>query len=439
MRKFTFLVLVLLLVMAPLGVQTSSARQNKVQITLWHQEQPPHRVERFQSIADDFNASHPDIEVKIEVQDWNAAYQRLTAAAAAGRQPDMMFVIPDFAQTVLKLDLAQPVTALVKELDEQHDFVDAAIEPYYYNDEYWAVPLYGMEQMLWYRKDIFEEAGIESAPKTWEELVQVAEQLTADGRYGIAVPAGRNLASDQVIYSFLITSGAKDMFDENCNVTFNTPETVRALELYQQLLTFSPPDATSYSWGEPQALFNSGQVAMAIEKGQYLKPFEEESGQPAEALGMAHIPVPSENGVEGTIYYSNAVMVFSKDEAKQQAAHEFIRYLLTPEVYGTFLTAEPGLFLPVTMSGLESETLWEDPIIQKYRPYVEEMIDYSSTGALFGFTSGRICPEITAISQQNLLAQTVQRVAVGDATAGEAAAWAQEQMEEAVRQFRETQ
>jgi len=30
--------------------------------------------------------------------------------------------------------------------------------------------------------------------------------------------------SDQVIYSFMITSGAKDMFDENCDVTFNTPE-----------------------------------------------------------------------------------------------------------------------------------------------------------------------------------------------------------------------
>jgi len=36
----------------------------------------------------------------------------------------MMFVIPDFAQTVLKLNLAQPVTALVNELDAEHDFVD---------------------------------------------------------------------------------------------------------------------------------------------------------------------------------------------------------------------------------------------------------------------------------------------------------------------------
>lgn len=436
MRKLTLLVLALLLA-APLSLPASQA-QETVSITLWHQEQPPQRVERFEQLAAEFNEAHPNIEVTVEVQDWNAVYQRLTAAAAAGRQPDMMFVIPDFAQTVLQLDIAQPVTGLVESLDAEHDFVDAALEPYFFDGEYWAVPLYGMQQMLWYRKDLFAEAGIEAAPETWEELVHAAEQLTTDGRYGIAVPAGRNLASDQVIYSFMVTSGAKDLFDEDCNVTFDTPETVRALELYQQLLSLSPPDATSYSWGEPQALLNSGQVAMAIEKGQYLSPFEAESGRPAEDLGMAPIPVPAENGVQGTIYYSNAVMVFTEDEAKQAAAHEFISYLLTPEVYGRFLNAEPGLFLPVTQSGLESETLWDNPIIETYRPYVEEMIEFSQYGALFGFTSGRICPEITAISQQNLLAQTVQRIA-GGATPAEATAWAQEQMENAVQQFRESQ
>lgn len=436
MRK-TALLLVLLALVIGFSAQVAFT-QEPVTVTLWHQEQPPQRVERFQQLADEFNAANPNIRVVIEVQDWNFAYQRLSAAAAAGRQPDMMFVIPDFAQTVLALGLAAPVTDLVNELDGAHDFVSAATDPYYFEDEYWAVPLYGMQQMLWYRKDIFAQAGIESAPATWEELLETAAALTADGRYGIAVPAGRNLASDQVIYSIMMTSGAKDMFDADCNVTFNTPETVRALELYGQLLSYSPPDATSYSWGEPQALLNSGQAAMAIEKGQYLLPFEAESGRPAEDLGMAPIPLPAEGGEPGTIYYSNAVMVLTNDAAKQEASSEFIRFLLTPEVYGRFLTAEPGLFFPVTATGLESETLWNDETMVKYRDYVEQMIDYSQYGGLFGFTSGNVCPEITAISSQNILAQTVQQMAVGGMSAAEAAEWAQQQMEEAVRQFRES-
>ena len=141
MRKLSLLVLIVLLAVAPIGLQTSAAKADKISLTLWHMEQPPHRVERFQELIDEFNDAHPDIEVKIEVQDWNFAYQRLSAAAAAGRQPDLMFVIPDFAQTVLKLNLAQPVTALVNELDAQHDFVDAAVAPYFFDGEYWPVPL----------------------------------------------------------------------------------------------------------------------------------------------------------------------------------------------------------------------------------------------------------------------------------------------------------
>jgi len=407
-----------------------------IELTLWHMEEPPHRVERFQQLVDEFNAAHPNITVRVGVQAWDLVYPRLAAAAAAGRQPDMLFVIPDFAMTVRALGLGQPVTDLVEELDAKHNFIGAAIEPYLWEGVYWAVPLFGMVQVLWYRKDLFEEAGLPHPPTTWDELVEAARALTGDGRHGIAVPAGRNLASDQVIYSFMITSGAMDLFDKEGNVTFNTPETVRALRLYQQLLELSPPGALAFAWGEPQALFNAGTAAMAIEKGQYLAPFEEESGRPAEDLGMARIPLPADNGHDGTIYYSNAVMVLTEDEAKREAAYKFIRFLLEPEVAGRFLTAEPGLFLPVTQSGLEAETLWADPIITLYRDHVKEMIAYSEHGELFGFTGGNIRPEIAAISPPNLLAQTVQQMAVYGMTAEEAAEWGQQRMEEAVEEFR---
>ena len=408
----------------------------QTQITVWHMEQPPQRVERFEAIAEAFNEANPQYEVEMDVRDWNNVYQNLAVAAASGNQPDIMFAIPDFALTVRELGIAQPVTDLVNDLDAQHDFIDAATDAYFDDGEHWAVPLYGMEQVLWYRKDKFREAGIENPPETYSELLEAAQKLTGDGQYGIAVPAGRNLASDQVIYSIMLTSGAGSMFDAQCNPTFDTPETVRALQLYSDLLAVSPPDATSFSWGEPQALFNAGTTAMAIEKGQYLTPWEEESGRPAEDLGMARIPVADEGGQEGTIYYSNGAMVFADDPAKQEAAHAFLSYILEPDVYGEFLGAEPGLFFPVTQSGLESETLWENPIVAQYRDYVEEMIAYSEYGALFGFTGGYVCDEITAVSSQNLLAQVVQQMATGGLSAEEAAAWGQARMEEAVADFR---
>ena len=350
--------------------------------------------------------------MEAQVGSWDTAYQRVSAAAIAGQAPDIMFVIPDFALTVRELGIAQPVTDLVRELDAEHRFVTAATVPYSDGGEYWAVPLFGMQQMLWYRRDLFREAGISEPPRTWEQLLSGAQRLAAEGdRYGIAVPAGRNLASDQVIYSLMVTSGAERIFDDDCNVTFNTPETVRALELYRRLVALSPPDATSFAWGEPQALFNAGEAAMAIEKGQYLGPFEEESGRPPEDLGMAPVPMPSTGGRDGTIYYSNGAMILTDDPQKKEAAEELIRFILSRRrCTGRSLRRNRGF------SSQRRRRVWNHrrsgtirsspPIVMRWRRWWRT----PSTANCFGFTGGNTCPAISAISQQNLIAQTVQQM-----------------------------
>jgi len=191
-----------------------------VEIVMWHMEEPPNRVQRFQEIADAFNAANPDIRVIPQVQSWGDAYTRFPAAIQAGRGPDLLFTIPDYTTLINSLGVTQPVDDIVADLDAKHKFLEAALTPYQYDGHTWAVPLYGMVQVLWYRKDILDEAGIEP-PKNWDDLKAAVETLTTKDRYGIALPASRSLATDQVIYTFMITSGAKDIIDENNNVTFN--------------------------------------------------------------------------------------------------------------------------------------------------------------------------------------------------------------------------
>ncbi len=57
--------IVLLVVAAILAVGMLPAlAQEPVQITIWHMEQPPHRVERIQLLIDEFNAANPDVVVR---------------------------------------------------------------------------------------------------------------------------------------------------------------------------------------------------------------------------------------------------------------------------------------------------------------------------------------------------------------------------------------
>ncbi|MGZ8815206.1 MAG: ABC transporter substrate-binding protein [Mycobacterium sp.] len=404
-----------------------------VEIVWWHMEQPPNRVAAYQQVLDDFNASHPGIHVTQQVQDWNTIFSKIGGAIGSNTAPDILHASGDFTPYTRSMgeNVVVPVTDLVNELDQLYHFNPAATA-LYRDGEMWAVPMYGMIQVLWYRKDFFRDAAIAAPPATWEELVADAEQLTDGDRYGIALPAGKNMATDQVIYSLMATAHAEDLYDNDGNVTFDNANTVRAFQLYNDLLPFSPPDSTNYSWGEPQAAFNSGAAAMSIEKGQYLPPWEAESGQPASDLGCALIPQPAQNGQPGSIYYAEGMQIMTKDPVKQAAAAEFIKYVMQPDVYGVFLNAEPGLFLPVTEAGLQAQSWLGDPTITKYKDCVNLMLDQAESGVLFGFTHGQYTMSIGEITGQSIIAQTVQKMWVDHMTPQAAVTWGQAEMEAAV-------
>ena len=402
-------------------------------LTLWHMEQPPHRVQAWQELIDRYNETDPEFTVEQQVQDWNQIYTKIAGAMQSSTQPDILFTIPDFTTYVRSVGDVRPVTDVVEQVDGEHGYIEAAVAPYTEDGEVWAVPMYGMVQMLWYRKDLLAEAGIEEAPETWEDLLAAAEAATTDDQSGIVLPAGKNLATDQVIYSFMLTNGAGDFFTEDGQPDFDRPEVVETFEFYDKLMEFSPPDSANYSWGEPQAAFNSGAAAMAIEKGQYLMPFEEESGRPAEDLGCAPIPQPADGGQPGSIYYSNAAMVLSEDDARAEAAEDFLAWLLEPDNYGDFLNAEPGLFLPLTETGVEAESWTSHEVISTYRECVDKMLEQSESGALFGFVEGQYVDEIGNISGQNILAQVIQQITVQDEDPAKAVAAGQQMMQDAVQ------
>ena len=404
------------------------ASAEPIQITLWHQEQVQARVDQFQKVIDAFNASQADYQVVQQVQSWGNIYQKLPPAIQAGVQPDIDFTIPDFTVTIRETGAVQPVDDIVAEIEKKHKFIDQALTPYRDEGKIWAVPVYGMVQVLWYRKDLFKAAGLdpESPPKTWDEFLTAAKTLTKDGKYGVGVPASKSLATDQVLYSLMSVNGGTELFDDAGAVTFDTPKNVETLAFYKQLSELSPSGAASWTWPEPQDALNAGTVAMAIEKGQYLTPFEETSGQPADQLGCAPIPV-NEGGEAHSIYYSNAAMVLTDDPDKRKGAAAFLSYILEPETYAEFLLAEPGLFLPLTEDGA-SEAWTGSPILSKYKSCVDLMIEMSKTGVLPGFNTGTVQKAIGPIMAQNLLSQVVQKVVVGGEDPQAAVTWGQQQM-----------
>lgn len=414
----------------PQAETAGSAAAAPVEIKLWHMEQPPHRVERIQQLIDEFNAANPGIVVSQEPQNWGDIYTKAPAAVAAGNAPELLFAIPDFTPILNTLGKVQPMEDFVAEMDGLYKFYPTAVEPYTYDGHTWAVPLYNMAHSIWYRNSVFAEAGIEP-PQTWDEWLAAVEALTKDGQYGIGLPANKQLYTDQVVYDFMVNNGADEIYNEDGTLRFNNPQTVEAYDFYSQLYKFSPPDSPNWTWGEAEACFANKTCAM-IPQFTVITTYDTQAeGDPAD-LGVMAVPHSANVDDHGTIAYANAVMLLTEDPAKQEAAKEFLRFVLKPGNYGRFLNMEPGLFLPVTEAGSTDETFWNDPLAVKYKSQIETMVENAKNGRLFGFTNGNTFPSIAAISAQNLVAQTLQMVVIDGMPAADAVAAGQQLMEEAI-------
>ena len=400
-------------------------------VTFWHMEGVQHRVDRIQMLIDEFNSANPDINVTQEVQNWGEIYAKAPASVAAGTAPEILVGIPDFTPILAEMGAAQPVEDFVAELDSKYGFYQKALDQYTYNGHTWAVPLWNMGLSFWYRKSDFESAGIKP-PETWSDLKKAAKALTKDGVYGIGLPGNKQLYTDQTIYSFMVNSGAEEIYNSDGTLRFDNPQTVAAYDVYKELYQYSAPDAANWTWGEAEACFASKGCAMILQF-TVISTYDSQAGGDASDLGVIQIPYANGKAHRaGTVSYVNSAMIMTADEAKMDASKKFLSFLMEPGNYGRFINMEPGLFLPITEAGSEDSTYWDDPVVVKYKSQVETMLDNSTRGSLFGFTNGNTFTSISSISAQNLLAQTLQLTLIDDKSAKDAVSEGMKIMTEAI-------
>ena len=143
------------LLVFPMALTASGAREkapaDEVRLVLWHQEQPAHRVQRFREIFDAFMKEYPQIKFEQQVQTWGEAYARTMSAIQARRQPDLLFTTPDFTGDIKRSGAVKPVDNFISRLSRSYTIYDQSLNPYRFEGHYWAVPLFGMNQLLYYR------------------------------------------------------------------------------------------------------------------------------------------------------------------------------------------------------------------------------------------------------------------------------------------------
>jgi sorbitol/mannitol transport system substrate-binding protein len=288
----------------------------------------------MQDLASRFEEQNPDIQLEWVVLEENVLRQRVTTdIATGGGQFDVMTIgtyeVPIWAAQ----DWLVPLEDLPAEYDVE-DVLKPVREGLSYEGTLYALPFYGESSMMFYRTDLFQEAGIEvpEQPK-WPEVAQWAEKLHDPGNevYGICLRGKPGWGENMAFVSTLVNTFGGQWFNNEWEPQLDSEPWHQAVNFYVDLLSnYGPPGASSNGFNENLALFSTGKCAMWIDAtvaaGLLFDPAQ---SQVADKLGFAQ--APTEKHPKGANWlWSWALAIPASSDAKD-AARTFITWATSKE------------------------------------------------------------------------------------------------------------
>ncbi|MEM1289258.1 MAG: extracellular solute-binding protein [Pseudomonadota bacterium] len=232
-------------------------------IRFWTTEEQPERLAIQQQMAADFEAATGTTVEVIPVSE-NELGTRATAAFAAGDLPDVIYHTLQFAFPWTEAGILDPdaATDIVEDLGAD-TFAPGALEMAAVEDGlYAAVPVDGWTQMVVYRADLFEEAGLE-APTSYANILAAVEALhNPPELFGFvaATKIDENFMS-QVLEHVFLANGVSPVSDNGFE-PLDEAATIEVLEFYKAIAEASPPG--DLFWQQSRELYFAGQAAMII-------------------------------------------------------------------------------------------------------------------------------------------------------------------------------
>lgn len=369
----------------PVEVEVTAQPTEKTVVEFWTTDNEEARVNLYDEIAQRYMDENPNVEIRIIPIDEATISQRIATAQAANRLPDIVRmgverVAAFAADGILDEDAAVATIDSIGKDDFRTSPLDMVTDPA--TGKYAAIPFDGWLQAIWYRQDVFTEAGL-NAPVSWDDINAACDALPGTGNllYGLVLPddPGQNYPH-QVFEQVAISNNAWP-FDENGAVTMNTPEMVEALQFYTDLIRCAPP-GPQY-WRGAREMYQLDQSGMMFYSTYIMDDLVEGSG--LEAGGNVQIAVdklaentgfaPSMEGPNGAATYGQLVTLGIMQGA-DPVAQDVVKFFMTGQNYQDVLTLAPFGKVPVLISAVDG---WKG-LSPFFANYTDDTLDQIANG-----------------------------------------------------------
>jgi len=290
----------------------------------------------MEELARRFSDDKKTVQVEVQVIPQTQVIPRLTTAFTGGQAPDCMgmsdawlaqFATPGWLDNLepylkssgVEKDIVPASMELARMIKGQAHYVGFQVEPF----------------ALYYNKRIFSDAGIAAPPHDIDEFRNVALKLTdrAKNRFGYYVLGGSGWQFQQWC-GWMVNHGGlgvnNTLYDAQGKCILASPGHVQGIEKWLALYQtdkVSPPASATATFQDQTNAFNAQQLGMVLGWGAYLTTLTQGIGEAN--VGTAAPPA----GPAGQFYfYGGNGYAINAASKNKEAAWEFIRYLLRPEL-----------------------------------------------------------------------------------------------------------
>lgn len=357
------------------------------------------RVKEFE------NANNVTVDLRmIAIDDLPAQW---SAAIESGDVPDVTYCGYEDAGKFYNLGVLADISDVIAQVEKDYGPLnEPMVKAVTFDGKQYGMPMWAEPTVLYYRKDLFEKAGIAAPPENWDDFLADAKKLTdpASGIYGAGFGLGRDNSDSEwwmrdIIWSYGGALFAKDGKSANAD----SPQTAEALQWLKDFWTtenVTPPGVIGWDDGGNNAAWLAGQVAMVMNTGSIYNKMVEEKMDLLNQTGLALVPA----GPEGRYItgISNNLCIF-KNAKDPNMGKKLIAFMSDKDWQREWMKVGSYLIIPPYVE------LGEDPFWQTEVGKV-----FASVPEYFAFLGypGDYSPVAGEVANTRLLTDAMEKVVV---------------------------
>ena len=223
----------------------------------------------------EFEKQNPDIKIKWIDVPYSEGEKRTLASILSSNPPDLVNLTPDFSSI-----LAQKQALNYVDCKKLTAYNKQIIETLKQDGKCYAVPFYATSSITFYNKDILKKSGINSIPKTYDEMYSLSGQIKSKTGMFITMPT---LTENDTLLKILNKYGI------NKPETFISQKSVDIFNEYKNLYQkdFLPKESITQNHQEALEKYMSGQIAFIQSGANFLNIVKENAPQVYKQTGVS--------------------------------------------------------------------------------------------------------------------------------------------------------